>query len=69
MDQKEKDFRRLIIAMLKVRSQQLQDTLTTAFERHPPIEDFINMDQQRHRACSKTFDLLLYASLSLKQTY
>ena len=55
--------------MLKVLSQQLQDTLTTAFERHPPIEDFINMDQQRHRACSKTFDLLLYASLSLKQTY
>ena len=51
MDQKEKDFLRLIIAMLKVLSQQLQDTLTTAFERHPPIEDFVNMDQQRHRAC------------------
>ena len=68
MDQKEKHFLRLIIAMLKVFSQERQGTLTTAFESHPPIEDFINMDQQRWRACTKTFDLLLYASLSLKQT-
>ena len=48
----------LITAMLKVLSEQLQDTLTTAFERHPPIEDFTDMDRQRCRACTKTFDLL-----------
>ena len=54
--------------MLKVLSQQLQDTLTTEFERHPPVEDFTDMDRQRCRACTKTFDLLLCASPSLKQT-
>ena len=54
--------------MLKAPSQQLQDTLTTAFEIHPPIEDFTDMYQRRCRACTKTFDILLYASLSLKQT-
>ena len=55
-------------AMLKVLSQQLQDTLTREFERHSPVEDFTDMDRQRCRACTKTFDLLLCASLSLKQT-
>ena len=48
----------LITAMLKVLSEQLQDTLTTAFERHPPIEDFTDMDRKRCRASTKTFDLL-----------
>ena len=48
----------LITAMFKVLSQQLQDTLTMAYERHPPVEDFTDMDQRRCRACTKTFDLL-----------
>ena len=30
----------LITAMFKVLSQQLQDTLTMAYERHPLVEDF-----------------------------
>ena len=55
-------------AMLKVLSQQLQDILTTEFERHPPVEDFTAMDGEKIRACTKTFDLLLCGSLSLKQT-
>ena len=54
--------------MLDVLSQQLQDNLTKAFERHPLIEDFIDMYQHRCRACTKIYDILLYASLSLKQT-
>ena len=54
--------------MFKVLSQQLRGTLTTAFERHLTMEVFMNMDQHRCRACTNTFDLLLYASLSLKQT-
>ena len=58
----------LITAMFKVLSQQLQDTLTTTFERHPPTEDFTVMDQHRCRASTKTFDLLLHASFSLKPT-
>ena len=33
-------------AMLKVLSQQLQNTLTAEFERHPPVEDFTDMDRQ-----------------------
>ena len=56
----------LITAMFKVLSQQLRGTLTTAFERYLTIEDFTDMDQHRCRAW--TFDLLLYASLSLTQT-
>ena len=51
----------------KVLSQQLRGTLTTAFERHVKIEDFTEMDQHRRRAYINTFDLLLYASLSLNQ--
>ena len=58
----------LITAMIKVLSQQLRGTLTTAFERHLTIEDFMDMVQYRCRACNNTFDLSLYASLSLKQT-
>ena len=58
----------LITAMFKVLSQQLQGTLTMEFERHLTIEDFTDMDQHRCRACITTFGLLLYASLSLKQT-
>ena len=54
--------------MFKVLSRQLQDTLTMAYESHPPVEDFTNMDQRRCRAYTKTFDLLQYAFLSLKQT-
>ena len=62
-------FRKYLIrAMFKVLSQQLQDTLTMAYESHPPVEDFTNMDQRRCRAYTKTFDLLQYAFLSLKQT-
>ena len=57
----------LITTMFKVLSQQLRDTLTTAFERHPTIEGFTDMDQHRCQDCTKTFDLLLYTSLSLKQ--
>ena len=56
------------IRKFKVVPQQLQGTLTTAFERHPTIEDFTDMDQHRCRGCTNTFHLLLYASLSLKQT-
>ena len=44
-------------------------TLTTAFERHLAIEDFTEMDHGRCQASTKTFDLLLYASLSLKQVF
>ena len=58
----------LITVMFKVLSQELGDTLTTAFERHLTIEDFTDMDQHRCRACTSTFDLLLYAFLSLEQT-
>ena len=54
--------------MFKVLSQQLQGTLTTAFERHFTIEDFTDVDQHRSRACINTLDLILYASLSLEQT-
>ena len=48
----------LITAMFKVLFQQLQDTLTMAYERHPPVEGFTDMDQRRCRACTKAFDLL-----------
>ena len=48
----------LITAMFKVLSQQLQETLTMVYERHPPVEDFTNIDQRRCQACTKTFDLL-----------
>ena len=58
----------LITAMIKVLSQQLRGTLTTAFERHLTIEDFTDMVQYRCRACTSTFELSLQASLSLKQT-
>ena len=58
----------LITAMIKVLSQQLRGTLTTAFERHLTIEDFTDMVEHRCRACTNTFDLSLLASLSLKQT-
>ena len=58
----------LITVMFKVLSQELGGTLTTAFERHLTIEDFTDMDQHRCRACTTTFDLLLYAFLSVKQT-
>ena len=58
----------LITAMLKSLSQQLRGTLTTAFKRHLTNEDFTDMDQHRCRACTSTCDLLLYTSLSLKQT-
>ena len=37
----------LITAMFKVLSQQLQGTLTMAHERHPPVDDFTDMDQRR----------------------
>ena len=57
-----------ITAMFKVFSQQLRGTLTTAFERGFTIEDFTDMDQHSCWACSKTFGLLLYTSLSLKQS-
>ena len=42
--------------------------MTTAFEIHLTIEDFTDTDQHWCRACTNTFDLLLYASLSPKQT-
>ena len=58
----------LITAISKVLSEQLQGTLTTAFERHLAIEDFTGMDQHRCRACTNTFDLSLHAFVSLKQT-
>ena len=57
----------LIAAIFKVLSQQLRGTLTTAFERHLANENFTDMDHHRCRSFTKTFDLLLYASLSLKQ--
>ena len=57
----------LITAMFKVLCQQLQGPLTMSFQRHLAIEDFTDIDQHRCRACTKTFDLLLYASLSLKR--
>ena len=64
----EVSFRKyLITAMFKVLSQQLRGTLITAFEIHLTIEDFMVKDQHRCQACTKTFDLLPYASLSLKQ--
>ena len=45
----------LITAMFKVPSQQLQGTLTMAFEKHFTIEDFIVMDQYKCQACTKTY--------------
>ena len=55
-------------AMFKVISQQLRGTLTTTFGRHLSIQDFMDMDLHRCQACNKAFDLLLYVSLSFKQT-
>ena len=57
----------LITAMFKVFSQQLRRTFTTAFERQLTIKDFTDMNQQRCRAYIKLFDLLLFASLPVKQ--
>ena len=57
----------LITVMFKVFPQQLQGTLTRAFERHLTNEGFKDIDQHRCQACTNTFDLLLYASFSLKQ--
>ena len=53
--------------MFKVLSQKLRDTLTTALEIHLTIEDFTDMDQHKCQASTEIFDLLLYASLSIKQ--
>ena len=47
----------LTTAMLKVFSQQLQGTMTTAFERHFTIEDFMDMDQHKCQACTQTDDI------------
>ena len=44
--------------MLKVLSEQLRSTLTTAFEIHLRTEDFTGMDEHRCQACTNTFDLL-----------
>ena len=63
----EVSFRKYAV-MLKVFSQQLRGTLTTAFERHLAIEDCTGIDQHRCQACAKAFNLLLYASLSLTQS-
>ena len=57
----------LITAMFKFLPQQLRGTLTTAVKRQLTIEGFTDMDQHRCQACTNTFDLLLYASFSLKQ--
>ena len=38
-----------------------------AFERQLKTEDFTNMDRHSCRVCNKTFDLLLYGCLSLRQ--
>ena len=59
----------LITPMFKVLSQQLQGTLTAAFERHFTIEDFIVMNQHKCQACTKTFDLLCCMLLSIKHAY
>ena len=58
----------LITAMFKFLSQHLRRTSKLAFEKHYTTEGFTNMDQHRCQACTKTFDLLLYACRSLKQT-
>ena len=58
----------LITAILKVLSQKLWGTLTTAFERHLTTEDFMDMDQHRRRSCTNTFGLLLYTCFSFSQT-
>ena len=47
----------LTTAMLKVLSEQLQGTMTTAFERHFTIEDFMDMDQHKCQACTQTYDI------------
>ena len=65
-EQYDENEKKVSFRKFKVLSQQLLGILTTAFERHLKIEDFTEMDL--HRACIDTFDLLLYASLSLKQT-
>ena len=57
----------LITAMFKVLFQQLRSTLTMAYERQLTFEDLTDMDQYRCQACTKTFNLLFCASLSLKQ--
>ena len=43
--------------------------MKTAFERRLTTEDLTDMDQHRCRACTKTFDLLFYVSLSLKPAW
>ena len=48
-------------------SQLLRRTLTTEFEKYFTIKDFTYVDQHRCRAYPKTFNLLLYASFSLRQ--
>ena len=40
----------LITAVFKVLSQQLRDTLTTAFGRHFTVEDFTEMDQHTSKS-------------------
>ena len=40
----------LITVMFKVLSQQLQGTLTAAFERHFTIEHFVEMDQHTFKS-------------------
>ena len=57
----------MITAMFKVFSQ-LRGTLTVALERHLTIKDFADIDQHMCRAYTKKSDLLLYASLFLRQT-
>ena len=52
----------LVTAMFKVLYQQFRGNLTTAFERHLTTEMFYG---HRCQALTKTFDLLLYASVSL----
>ena len=47
----------LTTAMLKVLSEQLQGTMTTAFERHFTTEDFMDMDQHKCQACTQTYDI------------
>ena len=54
--------------MLKVLSQQLQDTLATVFEGHPPIENFTNMDQVVEPALTILCFFFSQANLDFKFT-
>ena len=61
-----------ILSHFKVLSQQLRNTLITAFERHPTVEDFIDIDQhsssnKNRRKCLENYRLHNNSSLLFEE--